>query len=159
MPDIYGKNTKYGNNVLTTTNTMKLIASNGGDMVEYLVQQVAIQYNQPLNRIYEIGSDFVYFAPGRAVGSCQIGRIIGETLITDLLGNAGEGMWKPGTDADDHTMIFTDNGDGSFESISRVHYKLTGCIVESYSVAGDANGMLMQENVTIQFAGLSFAGV
>lgn len=154
MGDVYGKNQQYGATSFVTADTMILIVSgDAGDITEYLVQQVAIQYARPLNRIYEIGSSNTYFAPGRAAGTCQISRIVGEYLITTLLGGEGEGLWIPDGNVEDKVLRFFNFNEGMAASLA---FKMTGAIIDNYGMVNDANGMLVQENVSIQFAGLFF---
>jgi len=157
MPDIFGKNQKYTPLDFTTSDLMVLQVGLIPPGDEYLVQNVAFQYNQPLNRIYEIGSSKVFFANGRSIGTLQIGRIVGQKHIIELLGPPGVGVWSTdlskGTPAS-RTVLFKKRGGGNLGA--NLQYVLTGCIVESYGVATDANGLLVQENVSMQFAGLIF---
>jgi hypothetical protein len=153
MTDIYGKETEFGNTTILTADGISMNVL-GKDAVAtgFLVQNITLQYNQPLNRIYEIGSNRVYFAPGRSVGSMQLGRIIGAAPITTLLGESGTGVWTTaGIAAGDRTITLVGTKAGL-----RVQYKITGAVIESYGFSTDANGILVQENVTIQFASLSF---
>lgn len=159
--DLYGKPQQWAAAGLQTSDKMHLRVANStvddkGDL-EFLVQNVAIQYNRPVNNIYEIGSNKVFFGPTRASGTFQIGRIVGERLITDLIGAAGTGMWngepsdkKDTATSSSRTMCFVSTKEGT----AKLNFKLTGCIIESYGIATDANGLLIQENVSGRFASL-----
>lgn len=46
-----------------------------------LAQQMQMQYQQQVTRIYEIGSNYTYFIVGRTQGQLTLGRIIGPTAI------------------------------------------------------------------------------
>lgn len=156
MTDIFGRNTEFRQGNFVTADTMVLrVASGGTSGQEFLVQQVAIQFNQPLNRIYEISSPYVYFAPGRPVGTCQLGRIIGSKTITEILGTEGQGVWSTEGDVDQKMMTFFKKTNGSNAGY-QLSYVMTGTVCESYAVATDANGLLLQENISLQFASLSF---
>jgi len=170
MPDIYGKNVQYKNTGLVTADEMILTIQGGGTTTagqtsnQFLVQSVIIQYNQPVNRVFEIGSSFVYFAPGRPIGNLQIGRIVGSKLITALLGQTGTGVWTAAAAeaAGDKTVTFR-KGSAAGGSISGgndadVQLHITGLIIESYGFQTDANGTLCQENISGQFASLTFGG-
>ena len=157
MPDIFGKDQKYVPMDFTTADLMILQVGLIPPGEEYLVQNVAFQYNQPLNRIYEIGTSNVYFANGRSIGTVQIGRIVGQKHITDLLGPTGQGVWSTdlskGTPAS-RTILFKKKG--GVNQGANLQFVLTGCVCESYGGATDANGLLFQENISMQFGGLMF---
>ncbi len=155
--DIFGKQQKYTPIDFVTSDLMILRVGLKEPGTEYLVQSISIQYNQPLNRLYEIGSADVYFAHGRSIGTMQIGRIIGEKLITELIGPTGTGVWStdlskglPGS----RTVILKKKGNSN--KGANLQFILSGCLVESYGYATDANGMISQENVSMQFGSLMF---
>ena len=154
MSDIYGKTVNQTNTSFATSDTMVLKVGSHENAEEFLVQNIAIQYNQALNRIYEIGTSNVYFAPGRTIGSMQIGRIIGKKKITEILGKEGEGVWNPNDtnkqNVANRTIQFYHKGDNT------PAFTIKGAIVESYSVQTNAQGMLIYENVSLQFASLEF---
>ena len=160
MPELFGKNQTYKATNIVTADEMSLIVGDGVDQLasgEFLVQNVSIQYNQPLNRLFEIGTSFVYFAPGRAIGSLQMGRIVGRKSLQSILGPVGSGIWTadlsrggPGS----RTLTFRNRGGGLAGGGLPITYIVTGAVVESYGLATDANGLLVQENVAMQFAGL-----
>ena len=167
MTDLFGKSTQYRATDFITADTMTMRFGSGIDQLaagEYLVQNVAIQYANRINTIFEIGTSFVYFTPTRSIGNCQIGRIVGRKPIVALLGPPGRGMWT--TDVcsgseQDRTIVFlrrqpmrtTPECPGGLI----LTYTLTGCIVDSYRIATEANGLLVMENVSLQFAGLQIA--
>ncbi len=164
MADIFGKDQKYAATNILTADIMRLKVGDLATGAEYLVQNVQIQYNQPINRIFEIGSSNVYFAPGRSVGSLQIGRIIGKESLVAVLGPVGTGVWTTNVeqgDAASRTLTFANTAPpgeggalGGFEDA--IAWIISGGVVESYGLGADANGLLVQENVQIQFAGLEF---
>jgi hypothetical protein len=157
MPDIFGREQNYVPMDFTTSDKMILQVGLIPPGTEYLVQNVAGQYNQPLNRIFEIGSSNTHFANGRPIGTLQIGRIIGRRYITELFGPTGTGPWSTdlskGTPAS-RTIIFKKRGGTG--GGADIQYIITGAVIESYGFATDANGLLIQENISMQFAGLIF---
>jgi hypothetical protein len=155
--DLYGKNTQFGDTSILTADIMKMSVAGGGNIEQgFLVQNVTIQYNQPLNRIYEIGTNLVYFAPGRSIGTMQMGRIVGKEPITGIFGATGSGIWTTkGIGQAARVILLSSIGTtGGSADAPAVTFKVNGAVIESYGFATDANGLLVQENVTIQFAGL-----
>ena len=151
MADIFGKNVQYGRTTISVSEEMTLILPGSPDTIGFLVQGVTIQYGQAINRIYEIGSHYTYFAPGRSAGSCQINRIVGNADLATMLGGAGTGMFNANPDQTNKQIILKDNKNG-------IVYKLSGCVVETYSTSTDANGVLVQEGVAVQFASMEILG-
>ena len=49
-----------------------------------LAQQLGIQYVQPVQRFYELGSQNVYYFAGRPQGQGSIARLLGPRLIAEL---------------------------------------------------------------------------
>ena len=161
MSDIFGKETKFGDTSILTADVLILsVAGKNTTQKGFLVQNVTLQYNQPLNRIYEVGSEYVYFAPGRPIGSMQIGRIIGNQPLSQLI-EAGTGIWTAkDPNAGDRQITLTRQGlPGVIAGalVPALTISISGAVIESYGFAADANGLLVQENITIQFAALNFS--
>lgn len=158
MPDIFGRQQDFKATSFVTSDLMVLKVGklDTKSVTEFLVQGVSVQFNQPLNRLYEIGSGFVYYAPGRALGTCQISKIVGNKPITALLGDPAQGIWVTGNenDSDAHTLSFFTKSNSS--TTLKLKYVMTGAIVEGYSMNTDANGLLIQETVSLQIASLYF---
>ncbi len=158
MADIYGKDPRFSSIDFATADEMILQVGLQKPADEYLIQNVAIQYNQPLNRVYEVGSSKVFLISGRPVGTVQIGKIIGEKTIESLFGKSGTGIWSTSGQAYEKVLVFKKRTKiASPDKIySQLAYIVTGATIDGYSMATDANGLLIQENVSIQFAGLIF---
>ena len=163
MSDIFGKETKFGNTSILTADVLTLsVAGKDTTQKGFLVQNVTLQYNQPLNRIYEVGSEYVYFAPGRPIGSMQIGRIIGVQPLSQLI-PAGTGIWSAKDPNAGDRQITLKRQPGTIPGgiagalVPALTISISGAVIESYGFAADANGLLVQENITIQFAALNFS--
>lgn len=50
-----------------------------------LTQNLSIQYQQPITRLYEVGSQFTYYVAGRPQGTATIARILGPGAVIDGL--------------------------------------------------------------------------
>lgn len=152
--DVYGKTQDYGNSRILTADVMLLSIGSLGTPAQYLIQNINLQYNQPVNRVFEVGSSLVFFAPGRSIGSLQIGRIVGTGSIVDVVGKTGTGIWT--TDPDqEHSILLQSVGGGLGGFTQVVKWQITGAVIEGYGVATDANGLLVQESIQMQFASLS----
>ena len=90
MADIFGytRSPKARGVFSTENSSMTFGASGGGTSAEaYLVQNWNLAYQQQVQELFEIGSNNLYWAKGRPVGSGAIGRVIGDKEV--IAGNAG----------------------------------------------------------------------
>jgi len=159
MADIFGKDDKYSNSNVTTADQVTLkagkITTNSLEKDEYLVQNIAIQYSQPIQVLNEIGSNKRYLLQSKAQGTCRIGRIVGAKTIEAIFGKFGGDIWTAEADDDKGRTITVATGTKKGNTGKGFSYVMTGCIVESYSLAVDTNGNMCQEDVNIRFCGLA----
>jgi hypothetical protein len=158
--DIYGFDAEYKGVGILTAKNMKLIVSGGGSTTdkvgEYLVQNVNVMYQQPVQILRELSSANAYYHTMPPQGSITIGRIVGKRPITALLGPAASGVWtcpKQGETTDGRLITLT-----TFKTTGP-KYTMYGCIVESFSSTTDANSSFVQENVSIRFGKMSIERV
>ena len=152
--DIFGKEQTYHNASVLTADEVKLIAPKSGNYKagECLIQNVDINFSEQTIPVYEVGSNRLMLIPGKAMGVCQIGRIIGAKTADEIFGEFGKGMWSSDFDGDAKralTLSAVDSGQGS-----KFMMKMDGCKIENYGVTIDAQGVLLQERVTVKFASL-----
>lgn len=77
--DIYNRQVDFGTPLAADSTRLIIPGLSGEDM---LVQNFQAQYQQNVNRIWEVGSFKTYFIAGRTQGSMQIKRIIGGSGIS-----------------------------------------------------------------------------
>jgi len=71
--DIFGRTVDIGTPM--SADGVRLIVGDMGE--DMLVQQVSTQYQQNVNRLWEVGSPKTYFIAGRTQGQMQIRRVLG----------------------------------------------------------------------------------
>ena len=163
---LFGKTTTHrGTNLITSDELVLKVGNNTEARTEFLVQNYGIPFYQPITRLFEISSSYVFFSPGRSLGSFQIGRIVGRYIATEVFGAAGTGPWTTDVDKGDaasRTMVLIEKAPVNIPGLSatrktglRLGLIMSGTIIESIGYASDANGLLLQENISGQFAGLS----
>ena len=153
MPnDIFKYNAEYsGAKVITASKMILTVNGPATSKKDYLVQNVTIQYSRPIQSIRELSSGNIYSLGLPPIGNLSVGRIVGETPITSVLGPPGEGIFTtPGnsSSSDTDARLVTLSPVGGAKGPT---YKCYGCVVESYNVNTDANAQLVQEAVTIRF--------
>ncbi len=71
--DIFGRAVDIGTPM--SADGVRLIVGDLGE--DMLVQQISTQYQQNVNRLWEVGSPKTYFIAGRTQGQLQIKRVLG----------------------------------------------------------------------------------
>jgi hypothetical protein len=164
MANIFGTTQQYKPTRFVTADKLLLTVGGTDTPAEFLLQNVNLQFNRPVAPLFEIGTSNTYFAPGRAMGQMSIQRVVGAKRITEVLGVVGEGIWttnidEAAADASNRTVTLKEiPAETGSTNQNPMTYKITGAIVEGYGASTDANGLLLQESVTIRFSDLSFGG-
>lgn len=147
MPeDIYGKNIVVRPDPLARSETF-VLTTNGGQVS--LAQNVNVNYNQALQRVFELGSFDIYMASGRTAGTLQIGRILGGPGL-NLRQILGDDFYIV-DGSQGGVMTFTDTNTGN-------RIVCSGCYATSESIGADANGITVVESVNIEFQSMSING-
>ena len=116
---------------------------------DMLVQQVAIQYAQNVNRLWEVGSAYTYFIAGRTQGTCSLKRVVGSKGVSSafiaqygdvckMAENALSFQFEAGCKA------------GSSEGVGSLSCQ--GAVINSLAYSVAAADMIINEDLTIMFA-------
>lgn len=154
--DVFKFNARFNGGKIVQAKEMKLtVAGAENNSTDYLVQNVSIQYGRPIQTLRELSTPNMYYHTLPPAGTVSIGRIVGRTPITSILGASASGIW---------TAPSSLEGESNAAVASRVvqlkriaggsnspTYTMEGCIVQALSAATDVNGNFVQESVTIIF--------
>ena len=156
MPgDIFGRSTpRYGGSF--TSDGARLLFSGDVDGAGLLVQNVTINYQQAVSRIWELSSNSTYYVAGRTSGQMGMTRVLGPVLLNrafyTLYGNV--------CNIADGTVITlsfenecTPDGATS-ESTLQIRQPVITALGFNMSTAD----MVISENVTMLFAALERSG-
>lgn len=153
LVDVFGQQNNHTGNSIITAHTMILTVETATNLtLGALIQNVVIQYSQPINVIREIGSkNFYYFAqPPR--GSVQFGRIVAEDkIIFDVLPRDAKTVWNTPAPGQQNPKISLKSTASSGNSIQ---YDLYQCLVDNLGVTIDSQSSFIQENVSLTFGSL-----
>ena len=168
--DMFGKSISYGGGFSSDATIMNLSgidssqsgpASTGGQLTGMLVRELNVQYQQSVNRVYELGSNNVYFICGRSAGQASMGRIISESnLVNTFLSLIGNICLQP-------VGGFTLNLAGSMHCGSipspsgsltpnGFNISLNAPVLVGVSLAVQAEQMLITEGLQIMFASMNY---
>ena len=153
MADIYNFNAQYSPLKIITSSEMMLTVEGGvaGGNVEYLIQGVNIQFQQPVAALGELGSGNRYWTASAPIGQMSVDRIIGEKSITAVFGKTGQGIWTAG---EAKTCKLSPVGTAKGPT-----YTIKGAIITSFGLMVSTQQGYCRENVSIQFGSLEEKGL
>ncbi len=153
--DVYGFNANYSGVELLSAKEMELVVSNSNTSgTSFLIQNVSLNYQQPIQTIRELGSADAYYIGQPPVGNLSIERIVGSEKITKLLGAFGSGLWtipSSGSSTSTNNRIVTIK---PLKGMTGTSYKMFGCIVTTFGNTMNANSSLVQDSIQIMFGSL-----
>ena len=158
MTDVFGKNITIADGPLGRAETFEVWVGTAGATAADakstflgLAQGIQNSYSQPLQRVYELGNFRSYMVSGRATGSLQITRLVGKAgtskitpTLYSVLFLVGDNVFFKVDGSKGGTMIFKDRVTGA-------KWSAEGCYITQTGVGVDANGVLISENVAIEY--------
>jgi len=147
--DIFGRAVDIGT-PMSADGVRMIVGDLGEDM---LVQQVATQYQQNVNRLWEVGSPKTYFIAGRTQGQMQIKRVLGPSngvsqAFIKKYGNVCNIRSTQITLA----LVVTCLPDCEVNPDPKPSIKCTGVVLTSVGYAVSAVDMIINEDLTLLFA-------
>lgn len=133
----------------------------GAGGVGLLTQQLNIQYQQQMTKIYEIGSPRFYLIGGRSNGTVGLGRVIGPRPVQvafyyrygDLC-KAGGNIIHLSIANECPTANTADGVTGSFGDTD-THFSVQHCVITSLGITVGAQDMMINEQVQMMFGSLN----
>lgn len=116
-----------------------------------LIQNAAVSYQQNVQPRFEAGSHELYWLTGQAMGSVQVGRLIGDRGILDgvVYGNDPNNI-KKGLLGGIEFKIGRLGLAGI--TVKQEVIMLSGCVLSAYGISFNVGGLEVQESMTIQTA-------
>lgn len=150
------KNSGVGG-VFNGTDVKISLGSSGGDgLAGALVQDISIQYQRSINRINEIGSDFVYYVVGTSQGNASLSQILGPSaVVRDIMSKLADVCEVQNNILSvSATQEFCGQADGAGSGNGALKIQLIGPILTSVSVAMSVQNMTIVQQAGIEFASL-----
>jgi hypothetical protein len=137
MADIYG----FSSNVVSPATADKSTISWGGSVAGAV--QISVSYNQQINKRRSMGNGAAIVWASQPTGQISIQKLVIGGLVKGL----------PGFNACNPATISFNAGAcaGNFGG----SVTATGCVVASYTLTAETDGMSVMENVVIDFVSLS----
>ncbi len=150
MADIFNRVTDvFGGSFASDSARLTFPAlAGGGSEVGMLVQNMTSRYTQMVNRLYELGSNAVYYVSGRTSGDMSVARIVGPRKISAAFYQTYGDVCRARSNSLHFSMV-TGCGDQLNE---RASFTLHFVVINSVTVGMTAGDMLINESLAAMFS-------
>ena len=147
MADVFGREIKVGSGFKADGATVKFGEFGCPDGL--LIQNLSIQYQQQINRLYEVGCPDVYLISGRTNGTISMARVIGPKGIL-------KAFYKKYGDPCEAEDLELDLAPGLCDDTTSENTALTAkkAVITSIGISIAANDMLINEQMQMMFISL-----
>lgn len=117
-----------------------------------LTQQLNIQYQQPITRLYEVGTQFTYSVAGRPQGTASLARILGPgTVMAELYSCLGDVC-----QADKNDMCFCIQAGclSTTHGYEGMQLCIKNVVLQSLGFSVQAQDMIINEQMSLFFTAL-----
>jgi hypothetical protein len=119
-----------------------------------LVQQLQFTYAQQVTRLYEIGSQAIYYVGGRTNGDASINRILGpKRLAAEFYSDYGD-LCNAGSNTLQFTMVAQCPSGAATRADAHLILGMT--VVTQVGVTMTAQDMLINEQMRMMYSGLKY---
>jgi hypothetical protein len=151
MADVFGTDSKLAGVFKGTTFRLTL-GGGSGSLEGALVQQVQIQYERQLTRIWELGSRNQYYVEGRTQGQGSLQQIVGpKGIVTGLLSELSD-ICKATSRA---LTLTAGNRAGSCGVEAEATMQLAGPVATSVSMGANSAEFVVNSGLVLMFTGMS----
>lgn len=153
MPDIFGRVDQQFGGALSADAMYMVWPDLPADGAGLLVQNVSLQYAQPVRRIFELGpgagnTQYTYYIVGRPEGTFQIARIVGLKRISiEFYLTYG----NPCNETPNFSLSAGGGCNGVDNAEGSLGWDLSGVILTGIGMNASAQEMIIQENVAGMF--------
>jgi hypothetical protein len=154
MPDIFNKATNGFGKAFTADGAVFTFSGQAGNLLGsgMLVQQVNINYQQQVTRLWEVGSDLTYYVGGRTQGNMTVGRVVGPGVIM----SAFYSRFGDVCNASQNTiMLYIGTGCYTTDKFKNGNFKFSYCVLTSVGISVAAQDMVINENLQLMFIQMS----
>ena len=129
----------------------------GAGGVGMLTQNLVFNYQQQVNRIYEIGTNLSFYVAGRTQGNLTVGRVLGPRPITVAFYKKYGDVCQAATNHLDIQMSAGCTTVGSFNQ--NYNFSMKYCVIVSIGVSVNAQDTMISEQLQMMFGSLGMQGV
>jgi hypothetical protein len=164
--DIFNRGLDFGGSFASDKATLKLPAlasaiGGGPDLTGFLVQNLNVNYQQQITKLYEVGGTKIYYVGGRTQGQATLSRIIGPKIVAKAFyENYGDvcRISEEGNNIEFELEGASCGADGNSPPGAKAKYTAKFCVVTTVGFTVQAQDMLINEQVTLMIGSLEYDG-
>lgn len=157
MSDIFSATPTFGG-AFAMDEAMLTFGVRGGDGgLGFLIQSVSVQYDRPVQRIYELGPrKTTYYVTGRSEGRMQISRLAAPAPVSSSFMK----QYANVCNVQDNNMIINATpsaqctGTIGGQPITASKYKFSYCLIESFALQMAVQAIALTESISMVFAAM-----
>lgn len=161
MADIFGRAAQEFGGAMAADAVSMTFSGDGDTLLDkgMLAQQLQMQYQQQVTRIYEIGTNLTYFVVGRTAGQLSMARIIGPKAINAAFYKRYGDACK----ADKNNLTFSGPagctasgviGNGVVPNNKASIFTVQHVLISSIGISVNASDMVINEQLAMMFNSL-----
>lgn len=168
MPnDIFGQNSAtYGGSfsaddaIMTFSQLRDASGANIGGSVPLLLQNMQMQYQQAITRLFNLSNSSIYLVRGRAQGNCNLTQVIGPAKISQAFLNTYGNVCNAATNNFDISIVDNSCGAGTGNLVGGggIGYTAKYAVIEGMGIQVAAEQMVVQQNVQMSISALEYSG-
>jgi hypothetical protein len=144
--DVFNREVDLGTPLSSESVRMTIAGLTDEDL---LAQNISIQYNQSVNRLWEVGSSKTFFMTGQTQGTISVKRVVGGRGISSaFIKQYGDVCNMAGN------VITITFGVGCTESVDVGEVTASGVVINSIAYSVAAADMVVNEDLAMMFARL-----
>jgi hypothetical protein len=155
MADVYSRASQNLADIIPVDAAKIAFSAGGGNSfgVGMLTQNVQINYQQMINRLYEIGTNNTYFVGGRTQGQIAIGRVIGPRAVQVAFYTKYGNMCNAQT----NNINLTTSGGCAGAASQGSKFSMKFCVITNLGVSVGAQDMMVNEQLQMLYVSLEVA--
>jgi len=154
MSDMYNRQTAPLGGSFSADQAEMYFAPFTNTGVGLLIQNLGIQYNRQVTRLFEIGSPRQYYVDGRSEGTASIGRVLGPGIVQQVFykrfGNV--------CNANSNVLFFKMSNTCESSVTSKAAATLHHVVITSFGLTTNAQSVLINEQLQMMFSFMDMDG-
>ena len=152
MSDVFGRRPLTFGGAFAADSAIMSVGVLGDAGTGFIIQTLSIQYQQPITRIYEVGSQYTYYVAGRPQGTANVAAVIGPgKLIATFFESIGDVCNAAGNDL---TFGVQPGCLGSSYKYPGIQFIAKNIVLQSIGVSVAAQDMVINQQLSLFFTAL-----
>lgn len=123
-----------------------------GSGVGLVTQSLQIAYQQPVTRLYEVGSQYTYYIAGRPQGTINMGRVLGPGIVASAFYRAFGNVCL--ANKNHLTMDVGTGCDPCVTTEAQMYLLANNVLLQSVGMSVSAQDMIINESLSLMFTSL-----